>query len=318
MKTVLVLLAVGLNLLGCRASAPVARIGLLSAGSPSTLDAAIFSGLQTLGYVEGHNLVVERRFAWGQPERLPDLAAELLSLQLRVIVATGVAAARAAHDATRRIPIVAITGDLVESRLIADLQHPGGNVTGIATGSREAAGKRLDLLRVIAPNAKRIAVIWNPDDPSEFLEWKATSHTADALGMNLESTEVRSREDLERSLTTLPQSGAQGIVIQGNVLTISHAGKIAEEFMRSGIPAIATTVDFVHAGGLMAFGPNLAALHRRAATQVDQVLRGRDPAQIPVEQPAGFELAINLGTARAMDLSMPPALLLLAKTVIQP
>jgi ABC-type uncharacterized transport system substrate-binding protein len=317
MNAVVVLLAVGLNLLGCQ-RAPNARIGLLSGGSPSTLDAAVLGGLHTLGYVEGRNLVVERRFAWGQPERLPDLAAELIPLQLRVIVATGVGAARAARDATRTIPIVAITGDPVESRLVAGLQHPGGNVTGVATGSREVGGKRLELLKVVVPHAKRIAVIWNPDDPSELLEWKAAWPAADALGMNLESTEVRSLEDLERSLTTLPQSGADGIVVQGDVLMVGLAGKMAEQFARSGIPAIATTVDFVHAGGLMAFGPNLAELHRRAATQVDRVLRGRDPAQLPIEQPTGFELAINLRTARAMDFPMPPAFLLMATTVIQP
>src|SRR5262245_28557762 len=315
MKAVVVLLAVGL--LGCqRAPVPDARIGLLSAGSPSTLDAAVVSGLQTLGYVEGHNLIVERRFAWGQPERLPDLAAELLSLQLRVIVATGVAAARAAHEATQTIPIVAITGDPLESGL--GVERPAGNVTGVSTGSREAVGQRLELLKVVVPNAKRVAVMWNPDDPSEVLEWRASAHAAEALGVYLEPAVVRSWDELERSLTTLPQSGAQGVVVQGDVLTISHAEKIAEEFTRSGLPAIATTVDFVQAGGLMGFGPNLADLHRRAARQVDQVLRGRDPSQVPVERPAGFELAINLRTAHAMDLSMPPSILLMAKTVIQP
>ena len=314
---VVVLVVVVLSLLGCQRPSGVGAIGLLSDGSPSTLDAAILTGLRELGYIEGRNLVIERRYAWGQPERLPDLAADLVSRQPRVIMAGGVAAARAAQDATRTIPIVAITGDPVESRLVTGLDRPGGNVTGLSTGSREVAGRRLELLKIVVPNARRVAVIWNPDDPSEVLEWKANSHTAESLGVYLESAEVRSVEDLERTLTTLTQLDADAVVVQGDILMVSHAARIAEQLAKSRIPAIASMVDFVPAGGLMAFGPNLSELHRRAASQVDRILRGHAPAELPIGQPA-FELAINLRTAQALNLPIPPSLLLTAKTVIQP
>jgi putative ABC transport system substrate-binding protein len=316
-SAVVVLLAVSFSLLGCQ-RAPVARVGLLSEGSPSTLDAAVLSGLSALGYVEGRNLVVERRYASGQPDRLPDLAADLVRLQLRVIVADGVAAARAAHGATRSIPIVSITGDPVESGLVASLDRPGGNVTGVSTSSRQASGRRLELLKLVVRDARRIKVILNPDDPSEFLEWKASSLTAGVLGVDLEPAEVRSVGDLEETLTRLTRAGTDAIIVQGDALMMSPAGTIVEHLARSRIPAIGAMVDFAHAGGLMAFGPNLSGLHRRAATHVDRILRGRDPATLPIGQPGAFELVVNVTTAQALDLPIPPSFLLTAKTVTHP
>jgi len=314
---VVLLLTVSLSLLGCQ-RAPIARIGLLSEGSASTFDAAVLSGLSALGYAEGRNLIVERRYASGQPDRLPDLAADLVRLQLRVIVASGVAAARAARGATQTIPIVSITGDPVEIGLVAGLERPGGNVTGISTGSRQVSGRRLALLKLVVRDARRIVVIWNPDDPSEVLEWRASSLTAEALGVHLESAEVRSGGDLEQTLATLSQLGPDAIIIQGDALMMSPVRTIVEQLARSRIPAIGATVDFVHAGGLMAFGPNLSELHRRAAAHVDRILRGRDPAALPIGQPGAFELVVNLKTAQALDLPIPPSFLLTAKTVNPP
>jgi putative tryptophan/tyrosine transport system substrate-binding protein len=305
----------------------VYRIGRLSAGSPSleskAREEAFRQGLRELGYVEGQNLVTEYRYAEGSAERLPDLAAELVRLQVDVIVAGGTAAIHAAQGATRTIPIVMTASfDPVQEGFVASLARPGGNITGLSFLSAELPGKRLELLKETVPQSTRIAVMWNPVGPG-YASRQVLLHNlavaARALGLHLHVVEVRRADELDTAFAALPPAGADALLVLDDSLVLSSrlGGRLADLAATSRLPAMYEWREWVVAGGLMAYGPSLQDIYRRATTYVDKILKGATPADLPVEQPRKFELVLNLKTAQALGITIPPHLLVLADEVIR-
>lgn len=298
-------------------------IGYLSLGSPVTRApflAAFLSGLRENGYVEGQNIAIEYRWTETEVERFPSLAAELTTLNLDAIVtAGGTRAALAAKRATTAIPIVfTAAGDPVQEGLVASLARPGGNITGFSLFSPDLAGKRLELLKEAVPQADLIAVLLNPDAVSAEV-WKARLQEADAsartLGVRLKVVEARGPEDLDRAFLEISGAGALSVFV--TPLFLVERKRIAELAATHRLPAVSEFREFAEAGGLMSYGPNIADLNRRAAGYVAKILRGAKPADLPVEQPTKFELVINLKTAKALDLTVPPSLLARADEVIE-
>ena len=284
----------------------------------SPLYAALQSGLRELGYGEGHNLTVEARYAEGQTERVPALVAELISLQPDVIVVIGTPMARAAQSGTSTIPIVfSQVGDPVGLGLVGSYAHPAGNLTGITNIAPDLSGRRLQLLTEAVPGIARAAAIWNVADPSMAHEFGATQVAADALGVALQSIGVRDRADLAGAYDAATAGGAQGIVlITDRLLTLSRDPLVALS-AQSGLPTISGDAGFPAAGGLMAYGPDPVKQQHRAAYYVDRILKGTEPADLPVEQPTTFDFVINLKTAQALGLTIPQHVLLQATEVIQ-
>jgi putative tryptophan/tyrosine transport system substrate-binding protein len=302
--------------------AKVARIGYLLlpplAEKPSAERQAFLQGLRELGYNEGHNVSIEYRSAAWNRELLPDLAAELVARKVDVILAAGPQATLAAREATTTIPIVMIAGvDLVESGLVPSLARSVGNVTGFSGSLAGLGGKRLELLREAVPQVSRVSVIWNPGNPAATFEWKETQAAARTLGMKLESFEVRAAEDFVAALAKMKQRSPAAVVMISDTLTYPYREILAEFAVQNRVPAIMAIQEFPQAGGLMSYGPRISDLFRRAASQVDKILRGTKPANIPVEQPTKFELVINLKTAKALGLTIPQTLLLRADQVIE-
>jgi putative tryptophan/tyrosine transport system substrate-binding protein len=304
----------------------VHRIGWLSADFPppsSTSQAreeALRQGLRDLGYVEGQNLVIESRYAEGSAERLPDLAAELVRLQVEVLVAGGAPAIRAAQHATRTIPIVmAGTADPVAQGFVASLAHPGGNITGMSSLSAELHGKRLEFLKETVPQSTRIAVLTNPASPYHASRMHTLTVTAQTLGVHLHVVEVRRAEELDTAFAALAQAHAEALLVVNDALVFSpsRSGRIATLAAASRLPAMHGWREFVDAGGLMFYGPSFRDTYRRVAAYVHKILQGAKPADLPVEQPMKFELVINLKTAKALGLTIPPLLLFQADEVIQ-
>jgi len=303
-------------------AAKVARIGYLLlpplAEKPSAERQAFLQGLRELGYNEGHNVSIEYRSAAWNRELLPDLAAELVARKVDVILAAGPQATLAAREATTTIPIVMIAGvDPVESGLVASLARPAANVTGFSGNPAGLASKRLELLRDAVPRVSRVSVIRNPGNPGVTAEWKETQAAARTLGMKLESVEVRAAEDFAAALARMRQRRPAAVVMLTDTLTATYREVLAEFAMQNRVPAIMSIQEFAQAGGLMSYGPRISDLFRRAASQVDRILRGAKPADLPVEQPITFELVINLKTAKAIGLTIPQSVLLRADRVIQ-
>jgi putative tryptophan/tyrosine transport system substrate-binding protein len=302
------------------------RIGRLSAGPPIEPNASLAAfrqGLRELGYVEGQNLVMEDRYAEGSAERLPDLAAELVRLQVDVIVAGGTGAIRAAQNATRTIPIV-MSGsyDPVQEGFVASLAHPGGNITGLSFLGVELPGKRLELLKETVPQSTRIAVMWNPVFPgyaSRQVLLQNLTVAAQALGLHLHLVEVRSADELDTAFAALPQARADALLVMEDSMVLSPrlGGRLADLAATSRLPAMYSWREHVAVGGLMAYGPSLPDTSRRAATYVVKILKGAKPGDLPVEQPTKFELVINMKTAKALGLTIPQTLLQRADQVIQ-
>jgi putative ABC transport system substrate-binding protein len=283
---------------------------------------AFRQGLRALGYVEGQNLVLEYRYAEGSAERLPDLAAELVQLQVDVLVAGGTAAIHAAQRATRTIPIVMTASfDPVQEGFVASLARPGGNITGLSFLSAELPGKRLELLKETVSQSTRIGVLWNPVGPG-YASRQVLLHNltvaARALGLHLHVVEVRRADELDAAFAALPPAGADALLVMDDALVLSSrlGGRLADLAATSRLPAMYEWREWVVAGGLMAYGPSLRDIYRRAATYVDKLLKGATPADLPVEQPTKFELVINLKIAKALGITLPPSLLLLADEVI--
>ncbi len=295
------------------------RIATLSGGTRTTgasLWEAFREGLRTLGYSD-KELAIESRWADGQYERLSGLAAELVRLDPDVIVASSSAAALAAKQATSSIPIVmAFTADPVGVGLVASFSRPGGNVTGLSNSKEDTAGKEVEFLKTAAPQVSRIAVLTNPANPSHAGEWRGALEAAQALRVELIAVEVRGRGDIDPAFVTM---GAQvdGVVVLGDPLFFAQAGHIADRAAREKLPAISGFREHVAAGGLMSYGPDIKDSFRRAATYVDKILKGANPAELPIEQPTKFELVINLRTAQALGLTIPPFLLARADEVIE-
>jgi putative ABC transport system substrate-binding protein len=304
-------------------AAKIARIGYLSpnlAASPH-LPEAFRQGLRNLGYVEGRNVVIEYRDAEGKPERLPALAAELVALKVDVIVAPGTPQALAARQATRTLPIVfATAADPVESGLVTSLARPAGNVTGLSILAPALVGKRLELLTQAVPGVSRVAVLWQPGGHDERTDkdiLKAAEVAARALGVQLQVVEARGPADFDRAFSDMTRARAGALTVLTGIMFLNERRRLVDLTARNRLPAVYGGRDFVHAGGLLSYGPNLADLYRRAATYVDKILKGAKPGDLPVEQPTKFELVINLKTAKALGLTIPPALLQRADQVIE-
>jgi putative ABC transport system substrate-binding protein len=299
----------------------VHRIGVLAGGTTSGRDPyveAFLEGMRALGYVEGQNLVMEYRGAGGQYERLPDLAAELVRLKVDVLLVVITPAALAAKHATTTVPIVmAGVGDPVGSGLVASLAQPSGNVTGLAALSPELAGKQLEFLKDVLPTVSRVAVLWNPANPVHALQVRAADVVAQALGVQLHLLEARGPDTFDSAFAAMTSAHAGALLVLGDPVFAQHRSRLAELAAMSRLPAIYRIREHVEAGGLMSYGPSLPDTWRRAVTYVDKILKGAKPADLPVEQPTKFELVINLKIAKALGLTMPPSLLLLADEVIQ-
>ncbi len=315
---ILVVLGAGAAIAEAQKPAKVPRIGFLSGGARESAHEAFRQGLRELGYVEGQNIVVEYRFAQGEGDRLPDLAVELVRLKVDVIVAASTLDALAAQRAARTTPVVmALSSDPVETRLVASLARPGGNITGLTTLSPELSGKRLELLKEAVPRLSRVAVLWNAANPDKALEFEKTQIAARSLGVRLQSLEVRGPNDFESAFRAATRARAGALLTLPDTLTISHLSRIADLAAKSRLPTIHEQREFAEAGGLMAYGPNHSDLFRRAASYVDKILKGSKPGDLPVEQPTKFEFVINLKAAKQIGLTIPPNVLVRADKVIK-
>ena len=302
----------------------VPRVGLLitafAPSQPSPILGAFEQTLHDLGYVEGRNVILEYRYAEGSEERLRAQADELVQLPVDVIVAQGAAAIRAAQHATHTIPIVmAATSDPVGLGFIASLAQPGGNITGLSFLSEELPGKRLELLKEAVPQSTRIAVLANPAFPAQASRMHNLTVAARALGLHLHVVELRRADELDDAFTAMTRAGADAVIVLENaVLLNTQLGRVVVDLAaKSRLPVMYSWREWVVAGCLMSYGPNELDTNRRAAVYVDKLLQGAKPADLPVEQSTKFELIINLKTAQALGLTLPPHLLVLADEVIK-
>ena len=319
---IIVTLALGILLTPLAAEAQqawkVRRIGWLGGRNIAVNIEAFRHGMRELGWVEGQNLAIEWRFTEGRVERLPVLAAELVQLKVDVLVASSDPAIRAAKEATTAIPIImAPSAAPVETGLVASLARPGGNVTGLSIQAAEAGGKRLELLKDAVPQAARVAVLWNAAYPGKVLEWHDTQVAAQALGVTLQSVEVRGPDDFDAAFATIAREHPDVLVVFSEPLTLAHQRRIVDFATQHRLPMISEIKEFAESGGLMTYGASIPALFRRAAYYVDRILKGAKPADLPVEQPTKFELVLNRKTAQALGITFPPTLLILADEVLQ-
>jgi putative ABC transport system substrate-binding protein len=293
-------------------------IGLLDAGERLEGWDAFRQQLRELGYVEGRNVNFEQRFAKGRAEALPALANELVQLKVAVIVTTASAAAAAAARATRKIPIVMATGgDQVSRGLAASLARPGGNVTGVTSLTSDLMGKRFDLLREVAPKSSRLAALWHSDNTASMTSVRELEGSAARARVAFQSFPVREGVDLADAFSAMTRERIDAIVVVNGPLFYTERRRIAELALKHKLPAIYGAAEYVEAGGLLAYGPSYPDLFRRAAIYVDKILKGANPANLPIEQPTTFELVINGNTARALGLVIPPSMLARANRVIQ-
>ena len=275
-------------------------------------------GLRELGYVEGKNIILEYWGSAGNVDRLRENAAELVRLGVQVIVTQGSLATRAAKEMTRTIPIV-MSGDSdpVGDGFVASLGQPGGNVTGVTTLQRELSGKRLELLKDTVPGLMRVAVLWNPVEVRATQQLRDTEEAARMLGLQVQALEVRGLDDFEGAFAAARQGRAEGLIVLAGPVIADYRARLVDLAAQSRLPAMYLGRGSVEAGGLMSYGTSNRDMGRRAASYVDRILKGAKPAELPVEQPMKFELVINLKTAKALGITMPPSLLLLADEVIQ-
>jgi putative ABC transport system substrate-binding protein len=314
----LVLLAVPFAV-GAQPPGKISRVGYVSmAPGPSPRSEALRQGLQALGYVEGQNVVIEARWADGNIDRARRAVFDLVRSHVDVIVTGGPQATRVAKDATTTIPIVmAVDYDPVGAGFVASLAHPGGNITGLSAINPQLSGKRLELLRELVPRLSRVGILWDPIEPNAALYWNETQLAAHALGMHVQSLEIRSPRDLESALRTAAKAHADAVAVLTDPITLYHRTELTGLAAKQRLPAIYSEKLFVEAGGLMSYGANDRELHRRAAVFVDKILKGMSPSDLPIEQPTKFELIINTKTAKALGLTIPPAVLARADQVIQ-
>jgi len=303
----------------------VHRIGVLAGTTPGQGPGAAFveaflEEMRALGYVEGQNLVLEYRGAEGQYERFPALAAELVRLPVDVLMMGNTPAALAAKHATTTIPIVMVgIGDPVGSGLVASLARPGGNITGLSVLRPELVEKHLEFLKDLLPTVSRVAVLWNPANPNAALTVRAAEVAAQALGVQLHLVEARGPDAFASAGAAMTRAHAGALLVVGDPVFVQHRRRLAELAATSRLPTMHQIQcrAYMEAGGLLCYGPSLLDQWRRAATYVDKILKGAKPGDLPVEQPMKFELVINLKTAKALGLTIPPSLLLLANEVIQ-
>ena len=302
-------------------AARVPRIGYLDPGatiSGEPFFEAFRQGLRDRGWVEGRSIALELRAAGGKYERLPDLAAELVRVKVDVIFAAGTPAAVAAQRATTTIPIViGRVADPVGSGLVASLARPGGNITGWTHQGLELREKLLDLVKEAVPGATRIGVLWNPANPNHGPSLKYIEAAARTLAVELHLIGVQKPEEIENAFSTLGRKRAQALIVFQDGMLLARGSQIIALAARSRLPTIYATTELVRGGGLMGYGVNLIEMYRRGVSFVDRILKGAKPGDLPIEQPTQFELVINLKTAKALGLTIPPAVLARADQVIE-
>ncbi len=293
------------------------RVGILGDTSGPQWT-AFRDGMRERGWIEGQSLELAWRWSEGTTDRLPALAAELVQLKVDVIVTEGGPATRAAKKATATIPIVmTIVADPVGTGLVASLARPGGNVTGSSSPSPQLTAKQIELLKEAVPRLSRLSVLWNPTSPAHPVALKEIEAAAAALRVSVQRVEARTAEELESAFAAITQQRPHGLLVLATPIFDAQQRRIADFAARSRLPAVFNKPLFAEAGGLMAYGARYADFFRHAATYVDKILNGAKPADLPVEQPARFELIINLRTAKALGLTIPPSLLLRADRVIE-
>ena len=303
---------------GAQQAGRVWRIGYIDVSDDAKRYETILQRLRGLGYLEGRNLITERRYSEGQAERFPQFAAELVRLKVDVIIVITTPAALAVKRATTTIPIVFPTAiDPVGAGVISSLARPGGNITGLTTQSPDLVAKRLQLLKEAIPHLSRVAVLWNASNPANAGPWREAQDAARALGMALLSQEVRGPADFERVFAVMARERPDGLLFIRDGLTLQHGAQVVDFVTRKAIPSMFEGSELAAAGGLMSYEANVADLLRRGAILVDKILKGATPGDLPFERPTKFELVINLKTAKALGLTIPPSLLQRAEQVIE-
>ena len=296
----------------------IPRIGIVFIGGRDQPHLESFKqGLRELGYVEGKNILLEYRYAEGKYDRLPGLVAEFVIEKVDVIITTSSISARAARQVTKTIPIVMTSGSPVERGLAESFSRPGGNVTGLSVFALELSGKRLELLKEMVPKMTRVAALWSTSENESVLGFKETQEAANTLSLRMQSVELGEAGEIEKAFADLTKTRVDALVVVLSPLVTLHSKRIAELALKQRLPGVYPTRQFAEEGGLMAYGPLVAELYRRAATYVDKILKGANPANLPIEQPKKFELVINLKTAKQIGLSIPPNVLARADRVIK-
>jgi len=293
------------------------RMGFLAHGY-ETFYAELFTGLRERGYEEGRNLVVERRYAEGHAERFPDFAAEMVRLNVDVVIVVTTPAALAIKKATTTTPVVFPNAiNPVETGVVATLGHPRDNVTGGAIPTAELSAKRIELLKEVMPALSRAAVLWNSGNPSVSLGLRDTRIAAEKFGIKLEPLELRQPEDFAIAFAKLTQDRPDVLIVFQDAITLQHRKQIIDFNSQQRLPAMYTAREWAHEGGLMSYGENLGAMFHRAAYFVDRIFKGTKPADLPVEQPTKFDLVLNLKTANALGIIFPPLILARADEMIE-
>jgi putative tryptophan/tyrosine transport system substrate-binding protein len=293
------------------------RMGFIAHGHESFYD-ALFEGLREYGYEEGHNLIVERRYAHGQAERFKEFAAEMVRLNVDIIVVVTTPAALALMNATKTIPIVHPNAiDPLNTGLITSLAHPGKNLTGGAQLTAETSAKRLEILKRVVPGLSRAAALWNPANQAIVFSWKETQGAARALGITLQSHEVQGPKDFAAAFAMILEERPDALLVLQDAVTMQQRNEIIDFAVQKRLPSMFQEKGWAAAGGLMSYGENLPSMYRRAAYFVDQIFKGAKPADLPVEQAAKFDLVLNLRTAKAIGVTIPDAVLVLADEVIE-
>jgi putative tryptophan/tyrosine transport system substrate-binding protein len=291
------------------------RMGFLAQGEESFYD-ALFEALQPLGYVEGKNLVVERRYAEGHSDRFKALAAELINLKPDIIVVTTTPAALALKNTG--VPVVFPNAvSPIESGVVASFANPGGNITGGAVQTAMLSTKRLGILKEVVPGLSHGAVLWNAANPALAFAWKESEQAADTLGIKLQSAEIRSPDDIDAAFAAVTQAHADALIVLQDALTLQVRQRIIDFAAQQRLPGMFVGREWVVSGGLMSYGENLAEMYRRGAYYVDRILKGARPADLPIEQVTKFELVLNMKTAKAMGWTIPPAIVATADEVIE-
>ena len=297
------------------------RIGFLSPASAASMEARVGrfrQGLRELGYVEGQNTTIEYRWAEGKEGQLANLAVELVRLKVDVFVSHGVLATQAAKLASATVPIVCFAcGDAISVGLVDSLARPGGNITGLTVLAPEVSGKRIELLKEAIPGFTRLAVLWNSENPVSKPELTEAEDAAHLGGLPLQSISVTKPNDLGGAFSSMRSDGAQAVIVLSDAMFFGNRKQIADLAIANRLPAISYTGEFAKSGLLMGYGPDLQALASRAATYVDKILKGSKPGELPIEQPAKFELIINLSTAKALGLTVPYSLLSRADELVE-
>lgn len=298
-----------------------ARLGFLSSSSPERdgkYIAAFRQTLRALGYVEGKTFTIVMRYGYGRFEQLPALAVELVGMKVDVLVVAGAPAAHAAKNATRTIPIVMTNAaDPVGTGLVASLARPGGNITGLSDFNTGVVAKRLELLKEMVPAATRVGVLSNPRNPTNPTQVKLTVAAGPALGLTVLSVEAGSAAEIDGAFAVLAAERAAALLVIGDPLLGAEVNRIVGHAQRLKLPGIYATPRSVADGGLIGYGASFEDLYRRAAVYVDKVIKGARPADLPIEQPSKFELAVNLKTARALGMTIPPSIILRADALVE-